>query len=377
MIRQRKMGRDSWNLRLVDDAPRWLLDQVEFFTHIVITPADVPATSLSESALLAMSMFTAPIIRRGDRRLELGGFGPAEWLGPLGDVYEATFNPTKTFEDHLTDSNGVLRVGADGANGITAGAIAAGGSTAQLNVKAGSSPADYLQLACAQFGNEWRINPDLTLDADDPATMWAPLALTFVDGGGRGDQAGWRAIIEAPDDVEDYTTRVIVEAEDASTGDADISPATPYNDIAGDPVQRERYYVVTAAPSTPGATTAAGNRLALYDHVHLEAVVSLPDAYAPRLEIQPGDSVGVFDVDRGLYDLDVQAVHRGQTIFPTRLDVVDIEWPVQRGMGVHVFREPGVAPLRLTDYVVFEEGPTRVGLGERARRMRVTQGVSQ
>lgn len=371
MIRQRLMETGSWDLTLDPYTPRFLVDQVDVFDHLLVLPAWIPPSSVSDTVAQSLSVYTAPLIGWSPGKTSFYGFGPAYWLGTnngLSDLYEAAFSPTKSFDDWLTDSTAsVLRVGGDAANGITAGSIDAGVGTAQIAVDAGASPLDLLNLACAQFGFEWRINADMTLDADDEATLFDTLNFIVVPDGGRDILAGcWLAELTLAVDAEDYTTRVVVEAADASTGSADISPATPYDDIDGNAIQRERYYVVTAAPSTPGATTAAANRLALYDHLHEEIGVSIPDLYCGLSLVEPGDSIYVYDADNGLVDTATKYQARGETMFPETVRVVAVDQPIQRGMGVFIRTGSGTY-LDFTDWVVFEDGATRLEVGASPR----------
>lgn len=370
MIRTRKMETGSWDLTLNPRTPRFLLAQVNHFDHLLVLPGWVPASAVTDAVMQSLSLYTAPLVGWEPGKTRWYGFGPAWWLGSnngLSDLYEADFSPTKDFEDWIDDATGsVLRVGGDAANGITKGSLIDGDATTfQLLVEAGTSPLELLGLICRARDNEWRINPDLTLDADDHATLFDQLNIIFVPEGGRDIIAGCHlADIQIGADVEDYTTRVVVEAADTTTGSADH--VTTYVDIDGNLIQRDRYYVVSTAPSTPGATTAAGNRLALYDHVHEEITVSVPDWFCALSDVEPGDEVWLYHPDEGIVDTTNLYRARGETMFPERYEVVAVDQPIQRGMGVYIRTGSGTY-LDFTDWVSWETGPTKFEVGEPPR----------
>ena len=366
------MGLGSWSVELVD-APRDVTDRLQFFGHVAIVAGRVEPAQYDER-LLRMARYVGVLTRReaDEDRLVIGGQGMEVWLGDSDDKGEVLEAP-------LVITNQTF------ANSIRA---VLGGSTAVVEGTLHSVPGTYtgrhqweskrkaIAYICETFGAEYRVNGDGTLDAGTQAQLYrsTPTCVIVRKGAEGRDLSltGLPGEMQLSQDVEDYTTRVVLLAEGEgaaiATGSADIT-ANPYKDLRGQPVKRVRL-VSESATSTGNAQARA--RLQLNRFVGTKNVLRLSTSeYIVDGSFVPGDNVYVFDPDAGLFDPNVEITFRGQRINPIVLRAVEASWPVTEGMTV-AFRDQDGGWHDLTPYVRWETGQTTIGVGSLGRRLTST-----
>jgi hypothetical protein len=359
MITERVQAAGSWDVQLVEDTPRRLLEVIDIekagFGQLVILPAHLDPRAHTDTDLLGLARYCG--VYRVQEGLRLSGAGLGILLGDedgKGDVFESV----------RSTPNGWLSqwVPALLPQALLAGTIDSPGGS--------MTDTFYLQAAreclaqiCEYFGVEWRITPDLRLHVGRVDNLYGatPKVIILSDGDSGRDvmltgvaaQSGWAR------DVEDYSTKVIYV-----TGDEDsptLTTATiPEAQIpfgrAGDggPIVMDRLVRASddegSSPSTMAAaqlgrfsrprrqvTVAAGQ----YDIGHLAPVGSHVWLYAPPV----------------VMDTSNQVVFRGRSTFPVRSRLVGATWPLRSGMGVYlrVYAPGRLDWYDLTSYVQWED----------------------
>lgn len=356
MITERLMKPGQFTVKLRADAPNALWGAVQEFDHIVVTPTRLrPVSGFSDASLLAAAIYAGVILRK-PTNTAFEGAGLANWLGDddgAGPVLDTAVSNTAATLSTWTTS--LLP------SAITAGTITNTGNTLTYNYQWMTRREAYSHMA-RSVGAEWRVNPDFTLDAAAPATLFVTTPTTVVTrkAGGPGalHQGVQATQISQARDVSKYTTKVIVVGKNGdgalvATGSA--TGANVYKDGLNNNVVVER---LVNAPNEPAASTTAyaTSVLALYGDVR--RVISLSsDTYAVPRHTRPGDYLWVYDPPSFLADLANQTTWRGEVITPIKLRCHGYTWPLQRGMGVYA-RRSGSTPTYtdLSDYIEWEDG---------------------
>lgn len=373
MIRQVLTDVGDWSIDLTPDTPRRILAYTDLdaygFARLVITPLHVPTHAVAATALPEIARYTGVLRqvstdRRSNREpTTLGGAGLAILLGDedgKGDIFENDASVSRVFYDGPSN-NSALKSVLDRGNGITAGSIVTANVTARdYDLKAGDTPRKMLDLAMSLYPTKrlWRINPDGTLDAHTRANLFRTGQVAIIPGGGGrdGDLFGIDpTTLTHARDVEDWSSRVRVNASGLpKTGAADIA-VNPYTDIDGDPLTMTRFITSQQAGSADAAGNIAETQLNRFDEVR-RALTIRCDLYDLAKHVQPGDTIYVYDPDQGLQDLTTQVHYRGEVIFPYSIRVEAIRWPVRTGMGVYLLVGDPADAIDLTPYVEMEDG---------------------
>lgn len=369
MITERLRLLGTWSLRLKESTPPSVLDPLEnvdgkVYGHVVVTPTHIPVESVSGATLLSLARFTG-VYRDRPTHFEIGGPGPAAWLADedgKGKIFESVESHSQSFALWVAD---VLPPSLD------AGTVTAIAGTLDHDFPIGTDRREALDYVCDFFGGEWRVNPDLTLDAGAESDLFVtpPTSIVQRKSGGRdGNIVGIKATLDLSRDFQDFTTRVFLQGA-SGTGSADISPAVTSKDINGNAVEFTRY-VESADTKTGNENTVAQAQLNRFTDPRREITLST-DTYDIGADIRAGDSIYVYDPELGLVDTANEVQYRGETIHPVILRVFGTTWPVQQGMGCY-YREPTTAGdvIDLTDFIEWETGATTIEVGALPRPSR-------
>lgn len=366
----------SWSLRLRDETPPSVLDVLDLttaaFGHIVITPAHVDVNGIDGwTVLVSLARYTG-ILRARPSQFGLAGVGLAAWLGDedgKGDVLETALTKTAgTFVQWVTDLRPIsLDAG-------TYNTVAGSLTHAFINI----SRRTALDYVADYFGAEWRITPAGALDAGTAAQLFVtnPTSIVQRRPGGRDlNINGITGQVETDRDMEDYTTRVVLLG-DTATGSANISPATTYRDLNGNLVDWTRL-IESHETKAGNENTVAQAQLNRFT-AQRRAVKLRADAYDFGNDVEPGDTIYVYDTEVGLFDTANQVEYRGDVLFPMKLRVLGFTWPIKQGMGVY-FRAPDTAGTLtdLTDWIDWETGTTEVEVGAKPRSSTTGSNVGQ
>jgi hypothetical protein len=367
----------AWSLSLKPGTPREILDRIGYLGHITVHVGRVDPRTGGDS-LLSSSRYTGVVRGKDltDDGHSLSGAGLALWLGDedgKGAVIETTVSlAASTF------------TAAVAALLPASGAVVAGTLHAIAGTYTGThqyqTPRAAIDYVCSTMGAEWRVNGDATLDAGLVADLYVTNPRAAIVRHGAGVDVALRALAggaAVTSDVEDFTTRVVLLAEGEGsaivTGAADILPGlNPYKDLRGNPVKMTR---LVSESGTDATNAAARAQLQLNRFTDTRDALSLSTSdYDIKGTAAVGDYTWVFDPEVGLYDEANEVVFRGARLYPVKLRITELTWPVVEGSTV-AYRDRDGAWLDLTDYVVWESDATTVTVGAYSRSLTSTGEV--
>lgn len=363
--------------RLLPAAPQELLDLFAvtdgpdaFLGHIIVTsqafdPAEVDVLALSRyTGVLRESKFSST-------EVEINGSGLVYWLGDLQER-----GPVFRTELSLEGESF-----ADGIAAILPPAIAPG----TIVPEAGTASANYLYVTAraalenwlSLFGAEYYITPQGELNAGTPASLFPSYnnPTTFVIRKGAGADMNLKPLplssATMSGDMTNFATRVVslVQVEETSFIEGQAEESTAKRDLHGNLVDITDINNETTTLAA-NADARAAARLAQIG-VPRTSVELSTENYDIHGDFKPGDSIWVYDVASGLYDLSNEINFRGQTYWPVKLRVLEISYPITKGMGVY-FRAPtpSATIYDLTPYFVPEPaGTSQIEVGAFTRSL--------
>ncbi|MFD9465327.1 fibronectin type III domain-containing protein [Streptomyces sp. NPDC060027] len=365
----------SWDLTLKSTTPPDLWDRIDYFGHIALIPGRADPVQYGDN-LLAAARYVGVVRGRDnsgdDRRTkvieqgyDISGVGMAMWLGDednKGAVYENAVEPASaSFASTIN-----MLLPASGA--VTAGTIysVAGSYSGRHQYE---TPRSAIQYVCDTFtassGQKvsWRVNGDGTLDAGPESSLYVTTPTCVISRKVAGkDTSGLESVPGAfgvSRDMDDYSTRVVLlaegEGESIATGAADISPATSYKDIHGNPLRLTRLASESDTTVT-NADTRASLLLSKYTSSQDELTVET-DNYYIEGSFTVGDYVWVWDPAAGLVDTANEITFRGERLNPVKLQITEAKWPVTEGYTV-AYRAANGTWYDLTDHVEWDGSHT-------------------
>lgn len=374
----------SWELDLLPSVPRDVLDALGYFGHVAIVPGRLDPAQYGDNLLDAaryVGVLRTKTIGDDGRtnapgdNISIGGVGMAFWLGDedgKGDVFENAVEPASA--SFATTINMLLP--ASGA--VTAGTIhsVSGTYTGRHQYETPRTAINYVcdTMSTTSVPVSWRVNGDGTLDAGPDSNLFVTNPTCVILAKGAGEDMALRALPGSMDvtrDMEDYSTRVVLlaegEGESIATGAADISPATGFKDIHGNPLKLTRL-VSESDTSTTNAEVRAELQLSRFTSTRNALTLSTSD-YDVHGSFVVGDRVWVHDPDSGLVDTSTEITFRGVRLNPIKLQVTETSWAITSGYTVAYRTADGVW-IDLTDYVEFETDTTStVTVGDFSRQL--------
>lgn len=358
----------SWELRLRETTPRSILDQINYFGHIVIVPNKVNPAEYGDALLAAARYVGVYRERSSSDQFLLRGAGMAFWLGDengKGDVFE-----TPVTLNAATFAASVAALLPPG-GAVTAGTIHAVAGT-YTNVHRWQTSRQALDYLTSTFQAEWRVNNIGTLDAGLIPDLYVttPRAMIMRKASGRDlRQVALPGRLETGRDAADFTTRVVLlaegEGDQIQTGDADIV-ANPYNDIHGNDVAFTR--LISESDTTADNADLRAQLYLNQFSVERQTISLGTSTYDIKGDVSVGDYVNVYDPDIGLVDEAREVYWEGQPINPMALRIVEMTYPVPEGWTVAFRRNDGTW-LDLSPYYAGEEGDTTLVVGELSRSL--------
>jgi hypothetical protein len=374
----------SWEIKLLPQTPRDVLDALDYFGHVAIIPGRLDPAQYGDNLLTTaryVGVLRTKTIGDDGRTsapqddLSVGGVGMAMWLGDedgKGDVYENAVEPASA--SFATTINMLLPA----SGSVTAGTIysVAGTYTGRHQYESPRTAIGYVcdTMSTASIPVSWRVNGNGTLDAGPDANLFVTNPTCVISTKDAGEDMALRALpgsVDVTRDVEDYSTRVVLLAEgegsSIATGAADISPATGYKDIHGNALKLTR---LVSESDTATANAATRAQLALSQFTSTRNALQLSTAdYDVHGSFVVGDRVWVYDPDSGLVDTSTEITFRGQRINPIKLQVTETQWAVTKQYTV-AYRTAAGAWIDLTQYVEWETDATStVTVGDFSRQL--------
>lgn len=366
-------GLGSWSLQLSQATPKRILRKMDFFGHIAINTGRVEAEKVGD-ALLRSSRYVGVYRAKKDKAgRNITGVGMAFWLGDhedKGDVIETLTTFTNSdFDDTiraLLPSGGIGGAVIEGSISNTPTPFT---GTVQYSTR--RKAIDYI---CQTKGADWRVNGDGSLDAGLESELFqvTPKAALIRRSSGRDMfLQGFGGAIETAQDVEDFTTRTLLLAQGQEaatvTATADISPGlNPFKDLRGNAVKLTRI-VSESDTDTTNAQARAQLQLNRFSGSRDSIGCSTND-YDLKGTVEVGDYMWVFDPDAGVQDTANEINFRGERIYPMKLRLVQMDWPIVTGMSV-AFRTGNGEWIDLTDYVEWEGGASNLTVGGYSRSL--------
>jgi len=364
----------SWSLRLRQDTPRSVLNALEYLGHIAVMPGRVNPIQYGDNLLDAARYVGVYRGKDAQNEFTIKGAGMAFWLGDedgKGDVIESEVLLTAaTFADAIT---AVLPP----SGSIVAGTLVSPGGTynGRHIYETSRSALTYITDV---FGAEWRVNNNGTLDAGPIASLFVTVPKALLIRKGEGADLSYRVMpgtMAMGNDVEDYTTRVLLLAEGEgstiATGSADAA-TVPFMDIHGNEVVLTR--LVSESGTSPGNADARAQLMLNRFSGSRHSVSLSTSEYDVKGEFAVGDYLYVFDPDTGFVDGANEIQWQGAVINPMALRCVEMTWPVPVGWTVGFRRSTDGVWVDLSDYYIPESGETMIVVGEFNRSLTTSGG---
>lgn len=377
MIREGLMTLGSFQFPLDPDTPWTVRRQVTEWSLLVVTPTWIGDTTLTKAELLALARYTGVVRVIGDRRLSFGGCGLAVFLGDedgKADTYAISTTLATGGVDDLEDMVDTLL--ADG-NGITKGSIKTKSIANTATAKRGQTVRYVLTDGRGEIwpwdGEEWRVNPDGTLDLDDPDVLFVDTPTVVI---GRDLVTADQIYTVIPAelhgvaaDVEDWTSGVYVYDSDGPASGTATVAVNPYVDLAGNPLTMRR---VIEGSDIVDETEVAERAQAEGEFPRHSIDVYASAEIDVRRWIEPGDNVYLWDPDNGFEDLTVEVYVDGRPISPQVERIAAIEWDPPAGAGKYLISGDGDDTVTdITRYLPFTPGVTRIETGAQHRTLEV------
>lgn len=395
-VTEMHMDPGPWQVNLVADTPRWVLDAIDVRTRlwasIVITPQHFVPGTVSDANLLSLARYTGVFLGMGAGRTSLNGEGLAWWLGADGDGGDLhasyDFNYTDEFlSDILT--NLVF----NGAQGLTLNYTGSIAEKFDIDIEGGDTKREVLDTILGQCSSEmaWQITPGGVMNVNTPAGLWptqgTPTVLFTPEGGHDGVIDGIGAdFVMAALNGDEVRVQIQCDWDDGyNNGVATMSPI-PWYDFAGGspevrtlidwrpkrprpPTEKWRKFAAWQIQSETAANRLAARELNERSEVRSEVVVEV-DVFDPwRYDMSPGNGVYLYDPDTKIIDTANEVYYRGEAIRPDKGIVQQWTTPIQEDYGVYLryWNGASMTYYDLTNWVEFESGPTRIQVGHRDR----------
>jgi hypothetical protein len=365
-VTQRLMAPGGFSVKLRTDGdqfPDALAKQVGPFDQLVVTPVRLePIAGFADADILGSAIY-AGVIVGFPQPGEFTGWGLESLLGTPDGAGQVLESPAARTTGTLSQWAGDLFP----SNGLAAGTITNTGLGTVTGSYRWCTRREAWASVCRLAGAEYRVRPNMTVDAADPALLFRSTPTVVVTRKAEGVDGPFQglegAMLQLSTDFEQYTTRAVVvgqgTAGNVRTGATQIT--SPYTGPDGQPIVLTRF-VDSPTETATNAITLAGSVLDQFAEPRRELRLS-SRTYTVGRFVQPGDWIFAYDQVGGLSDPSNQITYRGELITPLRLRVYAITWPFEAGMGVYVRRRVGgtVTYVDLTDHIDWESDSTSPG----------------
>ena len=395
------MAAGEWDVQLVEDTPRRILEAIDIetagFGQLVILPTRLDPRAHTDATLLSLARYTG-IFRKQEGDFRLSGPGLPILLGDednKGDIYEAERSTANGWLSQWVTS--LLPVS------LSAGGVYSPGGSYTDSFYLVTAKQAYETLK-GEFSApiEWRITPDLKLHvgtvfgtAGINALYDETPRLIVLHNAGTGGRdfglTGAQGVSGMNRDLEDYTTKVVYKTEVTTTTNTevvtDVDFVTP--DTTTDTVTESSTETVVAVAATADVDIPFGRPTG--GPVILDRLIegNSNDGSAADPQAQANMQLGRFDsirreitVDYGTYEIGhiapvgsyvwlyappvvMDAANpvqfRGRVCYPVKVRLMGCTWPISRGLGVYMrITSGGTRWVDLTDYVAWESGDVQL-----------------
>lgn len=369
-LNERIMSQGSYSLQMSLEAKE-LWSVMEVYGHVVITPQWVDHRLFDDAAMLGMARFAGPVTKKYQKSdgLQVDGVGPVWWLGDssgIGKIIE-----TKVTLSSSTLDNALTQVLPPS---IGKGTVNEPSGITYSGEHQWETPLEAIRTIVASMECEYRVNPDLTIDAGPPNQVYnidAPIVIVQRGNLSGGDSLYRGVQVETLTSIFDatpYVTRGIVITTDSNNvqtlvGGQDRSPATTLYDGRGNLVNR---VLMLEASGTP-VDVSSYLVTQMNEHAFVQNMeISTEFTEIQNGDLRVGDSFWCFDPP-AFVDTANEVHFRGQVINPLKLRLIAASTPIVSTMGVY-YRPPTASPVALdwtdlTPFIRWEDGDgSRIGV---------------
>ena len=369
-------GIGEWSLTLGPDTPKEVLDQLDLFGHVAIH-AGVVDPRIARDSLLLDSRYVGvyrgrenggAVVQAGPGREVSGtsylvrGPGMAFWLGDEDGKGHA-FETPLTFNAQAFNTTVAALLPVSTIAGTIVNVPKTFSGTIQY-----LSPREALNYVCDTLSCAWRINGNASVDAGLESDLFTIIPEAALVRKGAGVDMFLKAFpgeMKTEIDMKDFTTRTVLLANgsEGATVTAAVNIAgglNPYKDLFGNPLALTRF---VSESDTDTANAAARAQLQQNRFSDAKRAITLgTNDYDVKGDVAVGDYVWVFDPDIGVVDTANEITFRGERMYPMKLRLTEMTWPIVEGMGV-AFRDMDGNWIDLTPYVVPESGQSSLTVG--------------
>lgn len=359
----------SWGLQVNSMIPQDIWKSLGYFGHVAIH-AGRQDPRVAGDSLLTSARYVGVLREKDDSdatQYTIGGPGLPMWLGDQegkGAVIEGNLTITsQPLEDAVR-----LIIPAGTSNILEGTYFNIGGPdfTGSFSWKTQREALNYLTDT---LGADWKIDGAGFLHVGLESNLFVVNPVTAVVRRNSGLDMAMSALpgnMHTIQDMNDFTTRVVLLADDGNgggtaTADADIAGGlNPFKDLHGNALRMTR---LIQENSTDFSNAAARAQLQLNRFTSTRNGIELSTSiYDIKGDVQVGDYIWVYDPDMDLVDNNNEVIFRGLRMNPMKLRLTELAWPVVQGMSV-AYRDRDGAWFDLTDYVVWETGSTTLVVG--------------
>jgi hypothetical protein len=371
-VTRRLMKPGTFSVRLHANTPYKIHGAISRFDQLVITPTRLyPIEGYSNANILSAAIYSG-VITKTPSPTELAGHGLEWYLGT-----------PKGYGPGTSGSQGLLTTAVSGSTAtlstwvtnlcpaaLSVGTVTNAGLSTLTDSFQMVTRREALDAVCRQLGAEYRINPNGTIDAAAPDTLFGATPEVVITRKPEGRDGGYWGLegttIVKSTDTDDYVSKalVVTKGEGSAATVTTRTGTASFRDFAGNSMHVERYI---DAPTALAANASLIGDAALNKFNGERRDLRLSSrTYSVDRFASPGDNIYVFDPVAGLVDSSNQAVFRGEVMSPLKLRVFGLTWPIEKGMGVYARRPTGVGTFTytdLTDWVVWENAEVAWEIG--------------
>ena len=395
------MAAGEWDVQLVEDTPRRILEAIDIetagFGQLVILPTRLDPRAHTDATLLSLARYTG-IFRKQEGDFRLSGPGLPILLGDednKGDIYEVKRSTANGWLSQWVTS--LLPVS------LSAGGVYSPGGSYTDSFYLVTAKQAYETLK-GEFSApiEWRITPDLKLHvgtvfgtAGINALYDETPRLIVLHNAGTGGRdfglTGAQGVSGMNRDLEDYTTKVVYKTEVTTATNTEVvtdvdfvTPDTTTDTVTESSTETVITTAATADVDIPLSRPTGGT-------VILDRLIegNSNDGSDANPQAQADMQLGRFDsirreikVDYGDYEIGhiapvgsyvwlyappvvMDAANpvqfRGRVCYPVKVRLMGCTWPISRGLGVYMrITSGGTRWVDLTDYVAWESGDVQL-----------------
>ncbi|MFI6793686.1 hypothetical protein ACIBG4_40780 [Nonomuraea sp. NPDC050383] len=374
-VNEKLMELGSWQLTLVEETPKTILDQLAYFGHVAFIAGRVEPAQYGDR-LLTMARYVGVFTGKDvdHIRKTIDGQGMALWLSDNDDKGDLLETPVQI--SGATFANAIRAILGTG-TAVVEGTLYSGVPGIYTGRHVYQSRRKAINFICTTMGAEWKVTGDGKLDAGPATSLYSATPDTVIvrrrpnrhTDGDDLTMHGLRGDMGVASDVDDWTSRLVLLAEgqgDAIATAAANNPANPYKDLRGQAVNRVR--VISESTTAPGNAAARASYQLSQFLTPRSAMRLTTDDYDVEGAFAVGDWAYVYAPDEGLVDPANEVTFRGERINPVKLRMVGASWPIREGMTV-AYRDLNGGWLDLTPYVDWEGGETTVTVGDLLRAL--------